>query len=373
MKALRRIFALVPECHWKNPFNFSYLNWQRHIYDALPPHVEVLVIPHELDFSWARRIDLPPEEVALQRRRTSEQLWERIQAAHRDQGIDAVLSYCFASDLVLDVVRDTIKLGVPWINFFCDSLHMFDRLEPLARAVSLNWFPESPAAPRYEALGVPYLCAPYAFHPEWLPDLTNRTAKREAVFVGQPTTNRITQLGWLRVFGCPVEARGKGWTGEKTPFYSPIPARKRFAQVFFKPNLGEKILRRMLWPLVRSRIGGPLGDTEFFEYLKDSLIVLGLNQALDDQGRLISYMKFRDMEFPGHGCCYLTERNEDITKVFEDGKEVLTFCSLSEAAQHIKRIRRQPELARQIGAAGRRRVLEEHNWGVRLKQLAQKL
>ncbi|MFO1500340.1 MAG: glycosyltransferase [Verrucomicrobiota bacterium] len=372
MKALRRVFALVPDCHWRTPFNFSYLNWQRHIYDALPPHVETLVIPHELDFSWARQGNLDPAAMEKERVRTSEQLWRSIQAAQAKHGLDAIISYCFAADLKLDVVRDAIKIGIPWINFFCDSLHMFDRLEPLARVVSLNWFPESPATASYQALGVPYLCAPYAFHPGWLPDLTNRQAIREAVFVGQPTTNRITQLGWLRVFGCPVDIRGKGWTGDKTPFYSPIPARKRLLKVF-NANLGEKILRRLLWPLVKPRAGGPLGDQEFFDYLKDSLVVLGLNQALDAQGRLISYMKFRDMEFPGHGCCYLTEANEDIDKVFENGKEVLTFKSLAEAADHIKRVRRQPELARHIGAAGRRRVLDEHNWGIRLKQLAQRL
>jgi spore maturation protein CgeB len=124
-----------------------------------------------------------------------------------------------------------------------------------------------------------------------------------------------------------------------------------------------------MWPLVRPQAGGPLSDDEFFEYLKDSVVVLGLNQSQDAQGRLISYLKFRDMEFPGHGCCYLTELNEDVPKVFEVGKEILAFRTLREAADHIKRVGKQPDLARQIGRAARRRVLEDHNWGVRLKQL----
>jgi hypothetical protein len=373
VKTLKRIFAIVPECHWRTPFNFSYLNWQRHIYDALPAHVESLVIPQELDYTWARQGNLDAAAMAAERLRTSEQLFKRIQTAHQERGLDAVFSYCFSTDLVLDVVRDTIKMGVPWINFYCDSVHMFDRVEALARLTSLNWFPETQAIPQYQALGVPYLCAPYAFNPQWLPDLTNRSALHPAVFIGQPSTNRITQLGWLRVFGCPVEIRGKGWVGDKTPFYSPIPASQRLLKVFFKPNLGEKILRRMLWPLVRPNTGGPLDDDHFFEYLKESLVVLGLNQSLDPQGRFISYLKFRDMEFPAHGCCYLTEYNEDVPRVFEVGKEILTFTRLSEAAAQIKQMRKDPERARQIGRAARRRVLEEHNWGVRLPQLAEKL
>lgn len=373
VKAIKRLFALAPECHWRTPFNFSYLNWQRHIYDALPAHVERLVIPHELDYTWARQGNLTPEAMATERQRTTEQLWKSIQAAHRDQGIEAVFSYCFSDDLDLGVVKDTIKLGVPWINFYCDSIHMFDRVEALARLVSLNYFPESSAIPSYEALGVPYLCAPYAFNPDWLPDLTNTAPTHTATFIGQPTANRITQLGWLRLFGCEVYIRGKGWIDEKTPFYSPIPARKRLRTVFLRPNLGEKVLRRLFWPLVRPMALGPVNDEEFFGTLRESLVVLGLTQAPDAQGRLTSYMKFRDMEFPGHGCCYLTDHNDDIPKVFEVGKEVLTFRNMREAAGHIKRLQREPELARQIGRAARRRILEEHNWGVRLKQLADRL
>ena len=76
---------------------------------------------------------------------------KRIRAANAEHGLDAVFTYCFSYDLILDVVRDTIKLGIPWINFFCDSTHMFERVEPIARLISLNWFPESAAEPRYRA------------------------------------------------------------------------------------------------------------------------------------------------------------------------------------------------------------------------------
>ena len=333
------------------------------------------MIPEELDFSWARQghgIDLAPFEG--ERIKTSERLWQSVKAAHTRHGLDAVLSYCFAFDLVLDVVKDTIKMGVPWINFFCDSTHMFEKVEPLARIVSLNWFPEDAAIPAYQALGVPYLCAPYAWCPEWLPDLTNRAPVRAVAFIGYPSSNRITQLGCLRLLGCPVEIRGRGWVGEThTPFYNPTPARKRLLEALLKPNLNEKILRRLVWPLVRPLAGGPLKDEEFGEYVKDSLVLLGLNQGKDAQGRFVSYLKFRDMEFPGYGCCYLTEHNDDIPRVFEVGEEILTFKGVAEAAEQIRRVRKQPELARRIGAAGRRRVLEDHNWGIRLNQLEKHL
>lgn len=373
MKAIRRLLAVVPDCHTPP----SYLNslWKRHIYDGLRSHASTLIIPDDLDFQWARQghgLDLTP--FAGERRRNSELLLRRIQTAQRAHGLDAVFSYCFAFDILPEIVQETIKMGIPWINFFCDSTHMFEKVEPLARCVSLNWFPETAAVPRYQALGVPYLCAPYAMTPEWLPDLTNRAADRTAAFIGLPTANRITQLGWLRLRGCPVEIRGHGWVGgDKTPFYSPIPARKRLFKALFRANLAEKVSRRLLWPLVRPMACGPLPEEEFSAYVQSSLVILGLNQAPDPQGRLTSYLKFRDIEFPGYGCCYLTEHNDDLASVFQIGQEVLTFRGSGEAARHLRDMRRHPERARQIGFAGRQRVLQDHNWGVRLRQLAERL
>ena len=317
MKTLKRILALAPDCH--TPVNYSHLAWRRHIYEGIRPHVERLIIPEELDFTWARQghgRDLTP--FADQKRRNSEQLWDRIRAAHSEHGLDAVITYCFDYDLELDVLRDTVKLGVPWINFFCDSTHMFERVEPIARLTSLNWFPESDAEPRYRALGVPYICAPYAWNPEWLPDLTNREPLRPAAFIGLPTANRITQLGWLRVHGCPVEIRGHGWVGgdktavlqrqacSETPLESPVQR-----QLIRKDSAAAPLAAGP--PMAR----GPLSDAEFGEYVLGSLVVLGLNQAPDAQGRLTSYLKFRDMEFPGYGCCYLTEHNADLPRVLE--------------------------------------------------------
>ena len=109
-------------------------------------------------------------------------------AAHADRtaaqvGIDAVLSYCFSHDLELDVVDQVRASGVPWINFFCDSLPAFDTVEALARRTSLNWFVESEAATSYEPWGPP-LCEPYAFDPSSLPDAHASSPERAVAFVG---------------------------------------------------------------------------------------------------------------------------------------------------------------------------------------------
>jgi hypothetical protein len=373
VKSLEKVFALVPDCHVST--GYYRLLWRRHIYDGLRPLVKGLVVPEGLDFSWARQgHDVATGPLDQERAGTSERLWEQIQNAHRQHGLDAVISYCFAHDVDLDLVRRTIQMGVPWVNFFCDSTHMFEKVEALARVVSLNWFPESAAVARYQALGVPSFRQPYALNPDCLPELVSHSPTHDVAFIGLPTANRITQLGWLRWLGCPVEIRGHGWVGEnQNPFYNPAPRSRRLVKALWQRGLGEKILRRLFWPAVQRQARGPLADDQFDDFVKRCRIVLGLNQGKDAQGRFSSYLKFRDVEFPGYGCCYLTEYNDDVAGAFVVGEEVLVYRSIRDAADQIGRIRREPERALQIGIAARRRVLASHTWPVRLKQLAERL
>jgi len=373
VKPLKRIFSLVPDCHV--PTGYYRLLWKRHIYDGIRPLVDKLLLPENLDFSWALLGDATAlRDQEKHRATTSDQLWEQIQTAHESGGLDAVISYCYSHDLELELVKRVIKIGVPWVNFYCDSTHMFEKVEALARVVSLNWFPESAAVERYRALGVPSLHAAYALNPDFLPDLVSRSPQIPVAFIGLPTSNRITQLGWLRMFGCGVAVRGHGWVGDTAnPFYNPTPKSQRAMRALFSRGLGEKILRRFFWRFVRSQARGPLDDARFFEFVSQCRVVLGLNQGKDEQGRFSSYLKFRDVEFPGYGCCYLTEHNSDLEAAFEVGKEVLSYRSMWEAAEQIKRVNREPNLAVRIGMAARRRVLATHTWETRLRQISERL
>jgi spore maturation protein CgeB len=125
--------------------------------------------------------------------------------------------------------------------------------------------------------------------------------------------------------------------------------------------------------LVRGQAKGPLEEEEFAPFVQACRVILGLNQGRDESGRLGSYMKFRDLEFPGYGCCYLTEDNQDVRTALEPGQEVLTFSTMREAARTLRALERHPEQAAEIGRAGRRRVLAEHTWAMRLQQLGERL
>jgi len=108
-------------------------------------------------------------------------------------------------------------------------------------------------------------------------------------------------------------------------------------------------------------------------FLSSCRVVLGLNEGRDTQGVYRSYLKLRDIEFPGYGCCYLTQHNEDVEHAFEVGREVLTFRHLAEAASLVRQRARHPDVARAMGQAARRRVFAEHTWAARLGELARAL
>jgi len=355
---LRHVFCVVADCH--APSGHYRSLWQRHFYDGLRPVVEKLVLPEGVDFGWARQI-LPGETRGLdvQRDRTCEQLAAQISHAHAAHGLDAVISYCFGHDLNPALVRGVIAQGVPWVNFYCDSTHRFDEVAVLARAVSLNWFVEHAAIPNYRALGVPFVCLPYAFNPEHLPDCECREAQRPAAFIGMPTGPRVDQLGQLRDAGCEFEVRGPGWEDETND---------EKAMLFH--GLGDHLRQHPHWPAVRALARGPLRDEDMAEYLRGCQTVIGLNQGRDRHGRVTSYLKLRDLEFPGHGCCYLTEHNDDVAAALDVGREVITYRTLDEAAVLLKRLAREPARVAETGRAGRRRVLAEHTWATRVRQLA---
>jgi hypothetical protein len=340
--------------------------WQRHFYDGLQAALPGVVLPQDVDFQWARPAHRAPLAASRDREATSERLLVQVRTAHARGGLDAVISYCFSSDVEPALVERTVELGVPWINFFCDSTYAFDRVEELARVTSLNWFPERAAAPQYRALGRPVLCRPYAVHAAALADAGCDVAEHALGFVGAPTGNRVLRLAGLRLLGCPAEVRGEGWHRTAAPASRPRPPQTDRRA---RGQLVERILGRALMPLVRGQARA-LADDEMAPFLARCRVVLGLNEGRDLHGVYRSYLKLRDVEFPGYGCCYLTQHNEDIEHAFDVGREVLTFHDSAEAASLVRQSTRHTSQARAIGRAARRRVLAEHTWPGRLPELA---
>lgn len=378
MRPFSRLFALAPDCHAVG--NRYGRLWQRHFYDGLAGALPEVVFPRDVDFTWARPASESVNGPSPERAAMSQKLWEQI----RSSGAGAVLSYAFAPDLEPGLVRDTVALGVPWINFFCDSTYAFDRVEELARVASLNWFPESVAETRYAALGRPWICRPYALNPDALPEASCVTAVHRLGFVGAPTETRVLRLAALAALGCRVSVRGEGWrrrssSGEARPARAsgglrPGPAWYHGASridLRKLTRLPRRIAVRALELLVRA--GGRLDDEELTRFVSECRLMLGLNEGGVGRWSTRSYLKLRDIEFPGYGACYLTQHNADVARAFDIGREVLTFRGLAEAVAVARDYAAHPVEAQAVGRAGRRRVLAEHTWSTRLGEIARAL
>ena len=358
---LRRVFALVPDCHVAG-WRYAEV-WRRHFYDGLKQAGVSVLLPRDVDFGWAR----PPQAFdasrsADDRTRTSEQLLPQILAG--DGGPpQTVLSCCFSHDVEPALVESVRAAGVPWINFFCDSLYAFDRVAGLAARTSLNWFVESGAEERYRALGVPWLRAPYALNPDALPDASCASAARALLFVGAVNRQRIRAATLIRLAGADLQVRGWGWTEALPPEATPNRIRLSIVQ-----RAGRAALRLLL----AGRVGGYLDYDTLLGELRRSAMVLGLNQGGTGQNAP-NYLKLRDLEFPGMGCCYLAQDHADLSGIYDLGREVIAFRTPWEAGRLARELARHPAECREIGRRARARVLREHSWSARLPQLESRL
>ena len=354
---LRRIFALSPDCHV--PGSRYGPVWRRHFYDGLRDSGLEVIIPRGLNFAWARPASSASASVKAAGRPTSRALADQIERAVKT-GIDAVISYCFSHDIELELVDRVRAAGVPWINFFCDSAYAFHTVEALSRRTCLNWFVETAAEENYRSLGVPYLCAPYAVNPRALPDASCRTPDRKLSFVGTAGKSRIKAVALLRLSGIDVHVAGRHWPEALARQSSTGPGARSSI---------KRALRFAVGTAMRGHVREHLDENAFLEYLRGTQTLLGFNEGGLGIGPDVSYLKLRDIEFPGHGCCYLVQHNDDIVRSFEVGREVCTYGTLWEARRLARELARDPDGCRRMGKRARERVLAEHTWRARLPQL----
>ena len=358
---LRRVFALVPDCHVTG-WRYAEV-WQRHFYDGLKHAGIELILPRAIDFGWARPPQTTdPVRTARARGQVSEALLAQILAA--DGGPpQAVLSCCFTHDLELDLIDRVRAAGIPWINFFCDSLYAFDWVSKLAARTSLNWFVEAEAAERYRSLGVPYLHAPYALNPDHLPDASCVAPDRALFFVGTANRSRIRAAALIRLTGADLQVHGWGWKEalESKPTHAGTPS-----------SFIKRVAKAAIRKLLVARVGGHLDYSAMLDELRQSAVVLGLNEGgLGSEAR--SYLKLRDLEYPGMGCCYLTQHHADLAKIYDLGNEIITFQTPWEAGRLAKDLARHPSKCREIGRRARARILRDHTWSARLPLLEARL
>jgi hypothetical protein len=370
-----RVFCLVADCH--ADVGYYRRLWDIHFQQGVACAVEKVVFPVGINFSEARQnLDNSSAWISGGRAEMSEKILKQIRTAIEHNQIDLVLSYGYSADVDPAVIQDIIREGIPWVNFFCDSITHFSLVEEISRAVSLCWFPEHAAIDSYRKIGAKVFCAPYAINCEALPEVQVHDPKFDVNFLGLPISNRREVLGLLACAGLKVQIGGHGWLPEASQNLSTAiraaPVSKRLKRNWQRlpQRIFKRLSRELFGAVTRRHAIGPLADDHLASFLGRGKISLGLNQTTSSDGRaLVSYMKFRDLEFPGMGTCYLTQHNEDIEVAYDVGREVETFKSIPELIWKAHALAHRPAKRAQMQKDAAQAVRTQHNWTTRLRQI----
>ncbi|MBC7617640.1 MAG: glycosyltransferase family 1 protein [Candidatus Saccharibacteria bacterium] len=117
-------------------------------------------------------------------------------------------------------------------------------------------------------------------------------------------------------------------------------------------------------PLV-SRHHGEVWGLDMYRALARSRVTLNrhINVAENNANNMRLY------EATGVGALLITDRKDNLSELFEVGKEVVAYSSPEEAAEMIRYYIAHPEEARLIARAGQERTLKEHTYKKRMDEL----
>jgi len=69
----------------------------------------------------------------------------------------------------------------------------------------------------------------------------------------------------------------------------------------------------------------------------------------------------RMFEATGMASCLLTDIGNNLSDIFVDGKEVISYDSPEDCLEKLNYLKENHKVAKEIGAAGKRRVLKDHS------------
>jgi len=138
-------------------------------------------------------------------------------------------------------------------------------------------------------------------------------------------------------------------------------------------GLRGKIVDRLLKagiPVTTFGAGWPNGTVDAdqsAEIFGRSRIILGVgNIAYNDD---IFTLKLRDFDATMAGALYITHRNSDLSKLFDEGKEIEFYLSIDECIRKIRFYLDHPVERMAIAKAAAERARREHTWDHRLNEV----
>jgi len=329
------------------------------------------------------------------RAQITEQVLEEVRTAHREQPIDLFLSYFYNSHFDPAGFAEIRRLGIPTINFYCNSIYQFSLVSEIASTVDFSWHAERDARSLYlkvnaNPVWVQMGADPNVYHPT--PEVARQP---RACFVGQRYCDRDRWLAELARHEVPFDIYGSGWVPEQNSVQpkgnsdghnKPQAGSARAYLAVMRGNLemngwfsgSLRTLRegayaretRKLGSLLQPHAKGRAVDVS--EVFGQYEIVLNFSNVWGD-GRpgsaLIPHVRLRDFEAPMSRTCYLTGYTDEIAEFYELGKEIDTYESPGELVDKTNYYLNNPSAAESLRAAGYLRATNDHTWKRRFEEL----
>jgi spore maturation protein CgeB len=401
-----RIFTAIRHSH--DPRHFYGGLWSNNFYPALQK-LGHEIIESQVDLLPASRfMQIPckftPQEQEL-RAQITQKIVDEVRQAHKQQPIDLFLSYFYNAHFDPAGFEEIHQLGIPTINFYCNSIYQFELVAAIAAKAAFSWHPERDAKDQYLRVGANPIWVQMGADPQVYYPLPHLQRQSKACFVGQRYANRDRLLASLITNGVPLALYGKGWgketfidsatspsevvteyLGRRFPTPGSLKSYLQMVLMNFKDGGVIPGIRRTIYQFhYRSQsrqlhsLFAPIA-CGFADNLAETFaqyeVVLNFSNVWADGrpgSKLIPHIRLRDFEAPMCRTCYLTSYTDEIAEFYELGKEIDTYQCPEELVDKTKFYLNHPMDAENLRESGYRRALRDHTWQKRFSELFQKI
>jgi spore maturation protein CgeB len=381
--------------------------WSGNFYPALRELGHEIVESQTDLLPASRFMDVPGDFTSEERElrsKTTEQILREVRVAHAYRPLNLFLSYFYNSHFDPEGFDELRRMGIPSVNFYCNSMYQFDLVRGVARGADFAWHAEKGARQLYLNAGANPIWVQMAADPNLYRPIPGIPRLRKACFVGQRYCDRDRWIAKLVRSGVPVEVYGAGWkgperetTGSDTSDFEfsylgrsrPAPGSLQSYSSVLHQNIAFAGLCRGLLRSARQlkfrhetrsmtcsiapAARGVAGDVAAV-FAKHEVCLNFSNVWADGRpgSQLIPHVRLRDFEGPMCRTCYLTGHNDEIEEFYDIGREIDTYRSQDELVEKTRFYLDHCDAAEKLREAGYRRAVRDHTWKMRFQDLFRK-
>lgn len=398
-----RVFTAVR--HSIDPGYYYGGLWSSNFYPSFQ-QLDCEVVESQVDLLPASRFmqiadHFTPQEQEI-RTQITQKIIDEVKHVHSHQPIDLFLSYFYNSHFDPSGFEEIHQLGIPTVNFFCNSIYQFKLVAGIASKVMFSWHAEREAKFSYISYGANPVWVQMGADPEVYHPVAGVTRQAKTCFIGQRYADRDRLLADLLVQKVPMDIYGNGWQavvpthntsngaasvqaeylgrrslqpGRLNSYFRAIMENLQNEGLFKGSHRSFKQFQyrhetRLLAPLLAKASCGFAKD--LIQTFNQYEVILNFSNVWADGkpgSALIPHVRLRDFEAPMCRTCYLTGFSDEITEFYEPGKEIDTYQSSDELVDKIRFYLSHPAEAERLREAGYQRALNNHTWKHRFQQL----